>query len=115
MKTHNVLIIESYDNEITFHTTVKAPSVNAGKRGNFTKIKKITYPFTLKPGQVYFVKCGFLNRDLFEYPRQPTIRLLKPNEIRRYLKKRFLRRKIKSYLYEEWLSDKDIKQFTLMK
>lgn len=109
MKTHNVVIIESYDNGITFHTVVKAPSVNAGRRGNFTKTKKIVYPFTVKPGQVYFVKCGFLNQNLFEYPRQPTIKLLKPDEIKRYLKKRFLRRKIKNYLYEAWLNDHGIK------
>jgi hypothetical protein len=103
MKEHSVIVFETYDHNMNFHATVKAPSVNAGRRGNYQKIKKINYPFTLKQGQIYFVKCGFLNRNLFEYPRQPTIRLLKGNEIFKYMRKGFVRRKLKSYLYQKWL------------
>lgn len=109
IKTKDVIIIDTYGKEISFHATTKAPSLNANKRSNYLKLKKINYPITLKPGQVYFVKCGYLNQNLFDLPRQPTIKLLKPDEVRKYIKRRFVRRKIKDYLYEEWLNEKDIK------
>jgi hypothetical protein len=112
IKTHDVFILETFDQGISFHATTKAPSLNATKRSGYQKKKNIKYPFTLKSGQVYFVKCGFLNQRLFDYPRQPTIRLLKKEELRKYIRKRFLRKKIKAYLYEEWLTEKDIKRYT---
>lgn len=108
IKTHDVIVIETYSNAKTFHATTKAPSLNATRQTNFQKRKKIVYPITLTPGQVYFVKCGYLAQNLFDLPRQPTIKLLKSYEVKKYLKKLFLRRKIKNYLYEEWLNAKDI-------
>jgi hypothetical protein len=115
IKTKDVVIIDTYDKGISLHATTKAPSLNADKRTNYQKQKKIGYPITLRPGQVYFVKCGYLTQNLFDLPRQPTIKLLKPAEVRKYLKRRFLRRKIKGYLYEEWLNTKDIKRLALKK
>lgn len=109
MKEHDVFIIDTYDPQVSFHTTVKAPSVNAGKRGNYQKIKKINYPFSVKPGGLYLVKCGFLKRDLFEYPRQPTIELLKDDQkIRKYLRKRYVRKKIRDHAYGNWVIEKDV-------
>jgi hypothetical protein len=108
IKTHDVIILETYDQGISFHATAKAPSLNADKRKNYQKRKTINYPFALQQGHVYFVKCGFLNQSLFEYPRQPTIRLIKSDEIGKYIKKRFLRKKIKMYLYKEWLMGKNL-------
>src|SRR5688572_16916789 len=90
MKTHTVMVLETFDSGVTLHTSVRAPSLNAGKRSNFQKSKRIHYPFTVQSGKVYFVKCGFLDRNLFDYPRQPTIRLLKGNDIARYAHKRFV-------------------------
>ncbi len=113
IKTKDVIIIHTYNNGISLHATTKAPSLNSTKQMNYQKGKNIRYPITLSPGQVYFVKCGYLAQDLFNLPRQPTIKLLKPDEIKKYLKRRFLRRKIKNYLYEEWLTEKDIKRLTL--
>lgn len=113
IKTNDVIIIDTYNKGISLHATTKGPSLNADKRTNYQKQKKIRYPITLKPGQVYFVKCGYLTQNLFDLPRQPTIKLLKPSEVNKYLRKRFLRRKIKDYLYEDWLNVKDLKQLTL--
>lgn len=113
IKTNNVIIIDTYEKGIFLHATTKAPSLNASEKTNYQKIKTIRYPITLRSGQVYFVKCGYLAQNLFDLPRQPTIKLLKPDEVKKYLKRRFLRRKIKDYLYKEWLDNKDIKKFTL--
>ncbi len=113
MKTKDVIIIDMHDKGISFQATTKAPSLNADKGANYQKQKEIKYPISLKSGQVYFVKCGYLLQNLFDLPRQPTIKLLKPDEVRKYLKKRFLKRKIKDYLYEEWLNEKGIKKLTL--
>lgn len=110
VKTHDVIILETYDKGVSFHATTKAPSLNADKKGNYQKRKTIKYPFTLQQGQVYFVKCDFLNQSLFDYPRQPTIRLLKKNEIDKYMRRRFLKKKVKLYLYNEWLSEKNLKK-----
>jgi len=115
IKTKDVIIIDTHDKGVSFQAITKAPSLNADKRSNYQKQKKIKYPITLKPGQVYFVKCGYLTQNLFDLPRQPTIKLLKPDEVRQYLKKGFLKRKIKEYLFEEWLNEKDIKKLTLKK
>jgi hypothetical protein len=108
INTHDVIVIETHDTGITFRATTKAPSLNAPRRANYLKRKKIVYPITLKPGQVYFVKCGYLAQNLFDLPRQPTIKLLKPDEVKKYLKKRFLRQKIRKYLYDDWLTVKGI-------
>jgi hypothetical protein len=113
VKTYDVIVIETFDKGVSFHATTKAPSLNASKRTNYQKVKKIKYPFTLKPGQVYFVKCGYLNQNIFDLPRQPTIKLLKNDELRKYIRKRFLRKKIKSYLYDDWLTEKDVKKFAV--
>ena len=113
IKTKDVIIVDTYDKGISLQATTKGPSLNADKRTNYQKRKQIRYPITLNPGQVYFVKCGYLTQNLFDLPRQPTITLLKTDEVKKYLKKRFLRRKIKDYLYEEWLNEKNIKQLTL--
>jgi hypothetical protein len=115
VKTKSIFISETTDRVINFHTTVKAPSLNAGKRANYQKTKKIGYPITIKPGQVYFVRCGFLNQNLFEYPRQPTIRLLKGEEVYRSMRKRFVRKKIEKYLYREWLAENNLIQPVLEK
>jgi len=115
IKTKDVIIVDTYDRGISLHATTKAPSLNADKRTNYERRKNIRYPITLRSGQVYFVKCGYLTQNLFDLPRQPTIKLLKPDEVKKYLKRRFLRRKIKDYLYEEWLNDNDIKKLTLKK
>ena len=109
IKTHDVIILESYDTGVSFHAPTKAPSLNADKRANYQKRKTIKYPLTLQPGQVYFVKCDFLNQNLLDYPRQPTIRLLKKDEIGKYMRRRFLRTKIKLYLYNEWITEKNLK------
>jgi hypothetical protein len=63
----------------------------------------------VRSGEVYFVECDFLNENLFEYPRQPTIRLVKKEEVPRYLRKRFLQRKLKYYLYRSRLDEQNIK------
>jgi hypothetical protein len=110
VKTRSIFILETPDRVINFHATVKAPSLNAGKRANYQKIKKLGYPITIKPGQVYFVRCGFLNQNLFEYPRQPTIRLLKGEEVYRSMRKRFVRKQIEKYLYTEWLAENNLIQ-----
>lgn len=112
IKTKDVIVFDTYSSRISFHATTKAPSLNADKRANYQKQKKVNYPITLKSGQVYFVKCGYLPQNLFDLPRQPTIRLLKPDEVSKYLKRRFLRRKIKTYLYEEWLNDKNLNKLS---
>jgi hypothetical protein len=101
--------LETYDQGISLHASVKAPSLNADKRTNFQKRKSVKYPFSPQQGQVYFVKCDFLNQSLFDYPRQPTIRLIKTNDIEKYMKKGFLKKKIKKFLYSEWLTEKDLK------
>jgi hypothetical protein len=103
--THDVFIIDTYDDGISFQATTKAPSLNASKKSNYQKQKNIRYPFTLKPGEVYFVKCDFLNQRLFEYPRQPTLKLLKSGEEKKYLKRSFLRKKLKKHLFNEWLQE----------
>lgn len=108
IKTHDVIILETYDKGLSFHATTKAPSLNADKRTNYQKRKTIKYPFSLQQGQVYFVKCDFLNQSLFDYPRQPTIRLMKGGEIQKYMRRPFLRRKLKRYLYTEWLKEKNL-------
>jgi hypothetical protein len=108
IKTHDVIVLTTFDKGITLQATTKAPSVNADRRTNFQKHKKINYPISLGQEQVYFVKCGYLAQNVFDLPHQPTIRLLKPAEVKKYLKKRFLRKKIKAYLYQEWLTDKKI-------
>lgn len=113
IKTKDVIILDTYDKSISLCATTKAPSLNADKRTNFLKRKNIQYSFTLSSEQVYFVKCGYLAQRLFDLPRQPTIKLLKPDEVRKYLKKQFLRKKIKDYLYDEWLNDKDLKKLTV--
>jgi len=109
--THDVFIIETYDLATSFHATTKAPSLNADKRTNYKKVKTIKYPITLKQGDVYLVKCNFLNQRVFEYPRQPTIRLIKKNEMRKYLKKRFVKKNIKTYLYNGWMEDKGLDKY----
>lgn len=108
IQNHDVIVLNTFENNVTLHAKTKAPSANAGHKASFQKHKKINYAITLEPGQVYFVKCGYLEQNLFDLPRQPTIRLLKPREIEKYLKKRFLRKKIKAYLYQEWLTDKKV-------
>jgi hypothetical protein len=107
MRTHRVFIIETYDSVFSLHATTRAPSLNASRKSNYTKVKNIKYPFTVQPGQLYVVKCGFLNQDVFNHPRQPTIRLLKKDEAGRYLKKPFIKRKVKRYLYNKWKRDKN--------
>src|SRR5688572_957893 len=94
IKTKDVIIIDTYDRGISLHATTKAPSLNADKRTNYEKRKNIRYPITLHSGQIYFVKCGYLTQNLFDLPRQPTIKLLKPDEVKKYLKRSFLRKKI---------------------
>ena len=111
IRTKDVIILETSDKELSLHATTKAPSLNADSRTNYQKVKRINYPMNLTSGNVYFVKCGYLLQNLFDLPRQPTIKLLKPIEIKKYLKKRFLRRKIKDYLYNEWLEENDLKRF----
>ena len=103
IKIHDVFILQTYDSDISFHATTKAPSLNASSKSNYQKIKTIKYPVSLEQNHSYFVKCGFLNQSLFDYPRQPTIRLIRQKELNKYLKKRFLKKKIKTYLYNEWL------------
>jgi hypothetical protein len=110
IKTKEVIIIDTNDKGITFQATSRGPSLNADKRTNYQKQKMIKYPVTLKSGQVYFVKCGYLTQNLFDLPRQPTIKLLKPHELGKYLKRRFMKRNIKDYLLEEWLQ-KDLKKY----
>ena len=112
INTHDVFILETYDQAVSFHATPKAPSLNADKRTNYQKRKTIKYPFSIQQGQVYFVKCDFLNQSLFDYPRQPTIRLIKKDEIGKHMRKRFLKKKIKTYLYNEWLTEKNLKKYT---
>jgi hypothetical protein len=108
IKTHDVIFVDTYDKAISFHATTRAPSLNADKRTNYQKRKTINYPVTLNAGQVYFVKCGYLAQNLFDLPRQPTIKLLKSGEVSKYLNKHFLKRKIKDHLYSEWLNEKGI-------
>lgn len=115
IKTHDVFILKTFDQGVSFHSTAKAPSLNADKRTNYQKRKTINYPFSLQQGQVYFVKCDFLNQNLFEYPRQPTIRLIKRDEIERYMRKKFLKRKIQTHLYNEWLVEKNLRKYTKRK
>ena len=103
IKTKDVLIFDTHDAGMSLNATTKAPSLNAGKHSHYKKRKSIRYSFTVRPGQVYFVKCGYLTQNLFDLPRQPTIKLLKPEEVKKYLRKRFLIKKIKEHLYEEWL------------
>lgn len=103
IKNKDVIIMKAYADRISFHAGTKAPSLNADKRTNFQKRKSINYPVTLKPGEVYFIKCGYLLQNLFDLPRQPTIRLLKSDEIHKYLKKKFVRKQIEDYLYDDWL------------
>jgi hypothetical protein len=106
MNTHDVFVVESYDSIFSLYAATKAPSLNASRKSNYTKVKKIQYPFTIKPGEVYMVRCGFLNQDLFNYPRQPTMRLLKPGEVRKYIKKGFVKRKLRRYLFQKWVDEK---------
>jgi hypothetical protein len=40
---------------------------------------------------------------------------LKNDELKKHIRKRFLRRKIKSYLYEDWLTEKDVKKYAVKK
>jgi hypothetical protein len=108
IKTHNVYVIETFRNGISLQATTQFFSLNADRRTNHKKYKKIRYPFSLKAGQVYFVQCGFLNENLFDYPRQPTIRLLKPGEVARFLKRGFLKRKLKKHLYRQWILENGI-------
>ena len=92
IRTKDLIILETYLDRVSLHAGTKAPSLNADKRTNFQKRKSINYPVTLKPGEVYFVKCGYLLQNLFDLPRQPTIRLLRPEEIGKYLRKKFVSR-----------------------
>lgn len=108
IKTNDVFIMETYDPGISFHATAKAPSLNETSRTNYQKKKAIRYPMSLQQGQVYFVKCDYLNQSLFEYPRQPTIRLIKGAEVGKYMKKRFLKKRISSYLYAEWQKENNL-------
>ncbi|MEJ1239727.1 hypothetical protein WBG78_16440 [Chryseolinea sp. T2] len=110
IKTKDVIILETYLDRVSLHAGTKAPSLNADKRTNYQKRKSINYPVTLKPGEVYFVKCGYLLQNLFDLPRQPTIRLLKPEEIGKYLRKKFVSRQIKDYLYDDWLTKNNLKR-----
>lgn len=112
MRTHDVFVLETYDQGVSFHATTKAPSLNADNKTNYQKRKTIKYPFSLQQGQVYFVKCDFLNQSLFDYPRQPTIRLIKKDEIGKYMKKKFLKKKIKAYLYNEWVTEMNLEKYT---
>lgn len=109
IRTKDVIIVNTYEKATSLHATTKAPSLNANRQSKYQKKKTIHYPITLKPGCVYFVKCGYLSRNLFDLPRQPTIQLLQASEVRKNLRKRFLRKKIKNYLYEEWLTEKGIR------
>lgn len=115
IKTHDVIMLETFDSGISFHATTQAPSLNANKLTKYLKRKTVKYSFSLQQGQVYFVECDFRNQSLFDFPRQPTIRLLKKNEVGKYLSKRFLKRKIKSYLYKDWLEEKSLKQYATKK
>ena len=84
IKTHDVIVLNTYDKGVVLQATTKAPSVNADRRTNFQKHKNINYPITLEPDQVYFMKCGYLAQNVFDLPHQPTIRLLKPAEVKKY-------------------------------
>ena len=68
IKTKDVIIVDTYDKGISLQATTKGPSLNADKRTNYQKRKGIRYPITLKPGQVYFVKCGYLTQNIFDLP-----------------------------------------------
>lgn len=107
IRTHDVIILETYDKDLFLHTTTKALSLNS-KRTKYRKRKSVEYPLTVQQGQVYFVKCDFLNQNLFNYPRQPTLRLVKKAEVSPYMKRRFLKKKIQRYLYEDWIDRKKI-------
>lgn len=109
IRTKDVIIVNTYDKGTSLHATTKAPSLNATKQSNYQKKKTIRYPITLKSGRVYFVKCGYKSQNLFDLPRQPTIKLLSASEAKKYLRKQFLRKKIEAYLFEEWLIKKEIR------
>ena len=113
IKTKDVLIVESYDKGVSLSAGTKAPSFNGEQITNYQKRKKIRYPIALTPGQVYFVKCGYLNQNIFDLPRQPTVRLLRSEQVGKYLKKRFFKREISDYLYENWLNEKSLKKLVL--
>jgi hypothetical protein len=38
--------------------------------------------------------------------------LIKKDELEKYMKKIFLKKKIKKYLYNEWLTEKKLKRYT---
>ncbi|TRX55510.1 hypothetical protein FNH22_17895 [Fulvivirga sp. M361] len=108
IRTHDVYMVDINSSVATLRATTKAPSLNADKRTKYKKIKSVQYPINLKSGDTYFVKCGFLNQNVFDLPRQPTLTLLKSTQTKKYLRKRFLREKIKDNLYEKWLSENGI-------
>jgi hypothetical protein len=99
---HDVFIITTYDSTFSLSAATKAPSLNTSRKSRFTKIKKINYSFSIKSGEIYLIKCDFLNQEVFNYPRQPTIRLLKGLEEAKYLKRPFIRKKVKTHLYNSW-------------
>lgn len=99
----DVFIITTYDSTFSLSAATKAPSLNTSRKSGFTKIKKINYSFSINPGEIYLVRCGFLDQEVFNYPRQPTIRLLKGPEEKKYLKRPFIRKKVKTHLYNSWM------------
>jgi hypothetical protein len=111
IRNHDVIVIKTDQPRISFGATLKAPSLNATKVSNYQKVKRVAYQITLQPGNVYFVQCGFLKQNLFEYPRQPTVKLMKGSDVRKCLRKGFIRRKLRRHLYKEWLTDHNLLKY----
>ncbi|MEM8895964.1 MAG: hypothetical protein AAGC88_15380, partial [Bacteroidota bacterium] len=80
MKTKNVFMVDTDKENISLLASTKAPSLNADKRTNYTKTKELRKSISLGNRPIQFVKCGFYNVNLFDLPRQPMVRVLKPEE-----------------------------------
>jgi hypothetical protein len=106
MQTNDVLILETYGQRVAFSAAAKAPTLNSEKGTKYQRRKTVEYSFAVQPGQVYLVQCNFLNESLFDYPRQPTARLMKNDELPKYLRKRFIKRELKKHLFRKWLRTK---------
>src|SRR5690242_15483818 len=48
IKTHDVIVLNTFDKSVALQATTKAPSLNTDKRTNFQKRKKINYPIPLE-------------------------------------------------------------------
>ncbi len=105
MKTKNVFMVDTNAENVSLLATTKAPSLNADKRTNYTKTKELKKSIPLGMRPIQFVKCGFYNVNLFDLPRQPMVRILKPEETQKYLRKKFIKKKIKDHLYQQWLNE----------